>query len=315
MDGWMDDEPRDRSDFFLHCWPGWLACVLCAVLCGGEPASGSMTWMNGCKMAVFCCRVWPIGRLVRRGLIVEPPPLRLLNCWLFVHVGLGCNCFLGSPAHERALVSCKSDLCAPAGDKEVTFILTSLQCVASGRTLIPWHARGPTHGTIVYNNNMVAVCTALSKKANCTPEPSAQPAQSAVHRHYPVVDGTEIPEERFEEVEVVCDVVGAARLATRMHRPLRDTHVDRTDAQFGREHGPDSAAAGRVVLDHKVLHGDVAASADFSEYGRGECVGGVALVDVLLQHNTLLQQWFVLRLVFVGVVGMHTMSHVGAHEE
>ena len=54
---------------------------------------------------------------------------------------------------------------------------------------------------------------------------------------------------------------------------------------------------------------------DDSQEGSGDGISGVSLVGVGLDHNPLVHLGLVVHLVFLGVVGVHSMGHVGGDDE
>lgn len=139
-------------------------------------------------------------------------------------------------------------------------------------------------------------------------------------------------EKAIKQIHTMLHIMRTPRLANRMHSQLRISHIDRPRAQRGTEHRPNSASARTVVAHHKQLQRHALALARGFRAGQLERsgfratraflqqhdarrVGGVALVGVYFDHRAGVHVRFVLRLVFVRVVGVDAVGHVGGDEE
>ena len=110
-------------------------------------------------------------------------------------------------------------------------------------------------------------------------------------------------------------VLCAASLADAVHTQLRVAEIECPDAELGREHWPDGAAAGGVVAHDKELEGGAGGPTALLQEHDAWGVGHVPRVGADLDDGAAVDGGLVGRLVFAGVVGVHGVGHVGGDEE
>ena len=91
--------------------------------------------------------------------------------------------------------------------------------------------------------------------------------------------------------------------------------TDGADAKTRGQDRANGAATGRVIPHHHLLDGDVPPPGDLLDNKGGGGVGGVALVRVVLDHNTLVELGAVPAFVLVGIVWVGAMGLVSANNE
>jgi len=129
-----------------------------------------------------------------------------------------------------------------------------------------------------------------------------------------LVDLCDLLVESLEKSNGVSKVLDGAHLSDAVHAQLRATDIDGPDA-VRRDDGSDRRAAQRIVADDKVLKGNLVVASEGSEDGLCGAAGGVPLVGVVLDDDASADVGAVLRLVFLGVVRVAGVRHVGRHEE
>lgn len=125
----------------------------------------------------------------------------------------------------------------------------------------------------------------------------------------------EVSIETVEEVSVVGTVQDSAGLTNGVHSPHRCPQVDRLDAGLARDDRANRRAAWRIIPDHEFAYGYSDPVSHSLHEGRGDQVGGVSLVHIDFDDNSLVDLDGMIRLVFFGVVGVNTVSHVSRDQE
>ena len=99
-----------------------------------------------------------------------------------------------------------------------------------------------------------------------------------------------------------------------MHGKLRQTHIDRMHARLNVRQIAERRATRHVALVGKRLRGNVGIVANCLEHGAAKGIGAVLLVGSFLDNDAAIELHLISRVRLLGVIGVHGMCVVAAHE-
>ena len=123
-----------------------------------------------------------------------------------------------------------------------------------------------------------------------------------------------IVQEACEKVFVVFEVNYSHRFSDTMHGELWCTDIDCLYSCLRGNHWADSTSTKSILFDYEILDWNITLNSQLSKESWTTGIGHISLIGIYFEYYTTMDLWLMLSLMFLSIIRMNSMGHVGWDE-